>query len=174
MKWFNKGDIHSVLLVRKSVRTRSNALKLDNFKISRTQAKNWFANRVVGEWNRLNIQMVSANTIVTFENSSDIFINSGTRGGRLTVQPDRPFADSYVFVFLCSYDLQNLGFSFILCRSQAFTLVSSISGVSFHSSNVFLQLYVLLVPLLSWTIISLGFIFIRGCINFVTFSPTHF
>ncbi len=81
MKGLNKGDIYKVLLVRKQGRTRSNGFKLDKVRFNRDIGKHWFTNRVVDEWNRLSSHVVSGNTIVTFKNRLDIFMDSDIRWG---------------------------------------------------------------------------------------------
>ena len=53
MKGFNKGDIGKALIVCGSDRIRTNGFKLDKIRFNEEIGKNWFANRVVDEWNRL-------------------------------------------------------------------------------------------------------------------------
>ncbi len=67
MKGYNKGDINKVLIVRERGRTRSNGSKLDKFRFNKDIGKNWFTNRVMDEWNRLSIHVVSANTMDSFK-----------------------------------------------------------------------------------------------------------
>ena len=42
--------------------------------------KNWFSNRVVDEWNRLNNDFVSAQTLASFKRKSDKVTDEDDRG----------------------------------------------------------------------------------------------
>ncbi len=67
MKGFNKGAVNKVLVVEEQGRTRSNCLKLDEFRFNKDMSRNQFTNRVVDEWNKLGSHVVGANTIDTFK-----------------------------------------------------------------------------------------------------------
>ncbi len=56
-----------MLIVREQGRTRCNGFKLDKFRFEKDEGKNWFTNRVVGDWNRLTSYVVSTNTIDTLK-----------------------------------------------------------------------------------------------------------
>ncbi len=81
-KWFKgikKGDISKVLILKPNTRTRSNGYKLDKFRFRKEIGKNFFTNRVVGEWNKLPANVVDANTIESFKWRLDRFMDGEGR-----------------------------------------------------------------------------------------------
>ncbi len=79
MKGYNKGDINKVLFVREQGMTRCNGFKLDKFRFNKDMGKNWIANRIVDEWNRLSSHVVNANTIDTFKKTLNRFMDGEGR-----------------------------------------------------------------------------------------------
>ena len=79
MRGFNTGNVNKVLVVSEPGRTRSNGFKLEKFRFNKDIGKNWFINRVMDEWNRLSSHVVSANTINTFKNRLDDFMDGEGR-----------------------------------------------------------------------------------------------
>ena len=63
---YNKGEISKFLNVNNQDKTRNNGLKLEKFRFKREIRRNWFSNRMVDEWNGLNNNFVSAETIGIF------------------------------------------------------------------------------------------------------------
>lgn len=81
MKGFNKGDVNKILIVKEPGGMRSNGFKSDKFRFNKDIGKNWFTNRVVDEWNRLDSHVVGANTIATFKRRLDKVMDSEVRWG---------------------------------------------------------------------------------------------
>ena len=81
-KWYrgyNKGDISKVLRVSKQDRTRNNGFKIEKDRFKKEIGKNWFANRVVDEWNGLSSQVVGAKTIESFKRRLDKSMDGDNR-----------------------------------------------------------------------------------------------
>ena len=81
-KWYrgyNKGDISKVLRVSKQDRTRNNGFKIEKGRFKKEIGKNWFANRVVDEWNGLSSQVVGAKTIESFKRRLDKSMDGDNR-----------------------------------------------------------------------------------------------
>ena len=74
---YNKGDISKVIRVNNQDITRNNGINLEKFRFKRKIERNWFSNRVVDEWNRLNI--VSAQTLGSFKRRLDKFMDEDDR-----------------------------------------------------------------------------------------------
>ena len=55
--------------------TRNNGFKLEKFRFKREIGDNWFSNRVVDDWNRLNNHIVSAQTLGSFTKRLDKFMD---------------------------------------------------------------------------------------------------
>ena len=79
VKGFNKGDLNKVLILKEQGRTRTNGYKLDKFRFMKDVGKNWFTNRVVGEWNKLSEYVVGAETIDSFKKRLDKFMDNDDR-----------------------------------------------------------------------------------------------
>ena len=79
VKGFNKGDISRVLIVSGPGVTRTNGFKLEKFRFRKEIGKNWFTNRVVDEWNRLNEHVVGAESISCFKSRLDKFMDNSER-----------------------------------------------------------------------------------------------
>ena len=62
-KDFNRGDINKVFIVKEQVKTRTNSVKLDKFKLRKEIGEHCFTNRVVKECNKLSKHVVSAKTV---------------------------------------------------------------------------------------------------------------
>ena len=81
-KWYrgyNKGDVSKILRISNQDRTRSNGFKLEKSRFKKELGKNWFANRVVDEWNRLSNQVVSAKTLESFKRRLDKHMDGDDR-----------------------------------------------------------------------------------------------
>ena len=81
-KWYrgyNKGDISKVLRVSNQDRTRNNGFKIEKGRFKKEIGKNWFANRVVDEWNGLSSQVVGAKTIESFKRRLDKSMDGDNR-----------------------------------------------------------------------------------------------
>ena len=73
-KWYRcytKGDVSRILRFSNQDRTRNNGFKIEKNRYKKEIGKNWFSNRVVGEWNGLSSQVVSARTIESFKRRLD-------------------------------------------------------------------------------------------------------
>ena len=82
-KWYrgyNKGDVDKVLRISSHNRSRNNGFKLEKFRFRKEIGRNWFANRVVDEWNGLSKQVVSARTVGGFKRRLDKFMDRDDRG----------------------------------------------------------------------------------------------
>ena len=79
VKGYNKGDLEKVLTFSQQGITRSNGFKLEKIRFRKEIGRNWFSNRVVGEWNRLGSQVVSAKTIACFKKRLDSFMDRDDR-----------------------------------------------------------------------------------------------
>ena len=75
LRGYNKGDITKVLRVNNQDITRNNGFKQEKFKFRRETGRNWFSNKVVDEWNRLNNHIVSIQTLGSFKRRLDKFMN---------------------------------------------------------------------------------------------------
>ena len=75
IKGINKGDINKVLKFSSQNITRSNGFKLDKFRFQKEIGRHWFGNRVVNEWNKLPREIVSAETVVSFKNRLDKYMD---------------------------------------------------------------------------------------------------
>ena len=53
-------------MVNKQDKTRSNGFKLEKCIFNKEIGVNWFANRVVDDWNKLSYEVVSAESIASF------------------------------------------------------------------------------------------------------------
>ena len=79
IKGYNRGDINKVLIFSEHGRTRSNGFKLDKFRFRKEIGRNWFTNRVVEEWNRLDSHVVEAASLGSFKYRLDKFMDDDDR-----------------------------------------------------------------------------------------------
>ena len=73
------GDVEKVLTIISQDRTRNNGFKLEKCRFNKEIGKNWFTNRVVDDWNRLNQQVVNAKTIGSFKRRLEDFMDGDGR-----------------------------------------------------------------------------------------------
>ena len=66
-------------MISKQVRTRSNGFKLEKCRFSKEIGVNWFANRVVDNWNKLSYKVVSAESIASFKKILDKIMDGDAR-----------------------------------------------------------------------------------------------
>ena len=79
IKGYNKGDINKVLIFSEQNRTRNNGFKLNKFRFRKEIGRNWFTNRVLGEWNGLSSHIINANSLGSFKNRLDRFMDEDVR-----------------------------------------------------------------------------------------------
>ena len=87
-KWYsgyNKGDASKVLRINNQARTRNNAFKLEKFRLRREIEGNWFSNGDFDEWNGLSSQIVSAETMESFERRLDKFMDGDGKWNQAAV-----------------------------------------------------------------------------------------
>ena len=81
-KWYrgyDKVDISKIFKFNNQDIIRNNGFKLDKLRFRREMGRNWFSNRVVDEWNRLNNHIVDAQTLGSFKRRLDKFMDEDDR-----------------------------------------------------------------------------------------------
>ena len=68
-----------ILMVSKQDRTGSNGSKLEKCSSNKEIDRNWFANRVVDDWNKLSYEVVSAESKASFKRRLDKVMDGDAR-----------------------------------------------------------------------------------------------